>query len=108
MRIALTCQPRWLRNSSRRGWSWRSFAATEALAASKDQPSSSTGPGFTCGASATGSKACIAAKRALESCSRSRRLANGALRCKACAMASGSGTSGWDFDKGDFARTPGV
>src|SRR5438105_3189945 len=45
MRIALTSHPRCLRHSSRRGCSWRSLAATDALAASSDQPSSSTWPG---------------------------------------------------------------
>ena len=50
----------------------------------------------------------MAAKRAFESCSRDRRLANGALRCNASAIRSESGTSGWGFEEGDFAFTTGV
>src|SRR2546421_8627546 len=106
MRIGLPCQPRSRNLSSRRGKSWRSLAATDALAASKDQLSSSIGPGRKCWARAAGNRSRIAAKRAFESCSRCRSRASGALRCRASAIGSESGTSGWGFEKGDFAFTP--
>ena len=45
IRTAATAWPRSRSRSSRRGTSWRSLAATAALAPSSDQPVSSSGPG---------------------------------------------------------------
>ncbi len=54
-RSARTGHPPWRSAASISGWRWRSFAATAAFAASSDQPSSSSGPGVTCGCSCGGS-----------------------------------------------------
>ena len=109
-------QPRSRTICSRRGWSCRSLAATEALAQSSDQPCSSTGPGFTCAASAAGSAARMASKRWFDSSTRCRSRASGALNCKAwpsrsasgviCAGREWGGDPGFGFTRRSVAARP--
>ena len=79
-RIAATAWPPSRRRCSRCGTSWRSLAATDALAQSSDQPSSSTGPAWTCAGQAGGQRR-AARRRGRRSTGASARPAGPAARC---------------------------
>jgi len=84
-------------SSSNRGVSCLSLAATEPLAASNDQPSRSTGPGFTWPASRPGNAGRIVWNRAFESRIASRNLASGALPRRASVIDCAFGVTGGGF-----------